>query len=128
MVENLDGLQVEKYNHKMEKCEKSMRNLFLIVFLLNVVFSQIPETLKGQQNKSIKDIQNEFTDIHKSNLSFVYSQKGDMIISVNIDQKNRLISKTYYDRGSLIQTYVNNENCKNIDCEYYIHYKNKSLK
>ena len=105
-----------------------MRIFFLIVLLLNVVVSQIPETLKGQQNKSIKNIQNEFTDIHKSNLSFVYSLKGDMVISVNIDQKNRLISKTYYDRGTLIQTYVNNENCKNIDCEYYIHNKNKSLK
>ena len=100
-----------------------MRFLLIIISFLNLVFSQNPETLKGQRNKSIRNIQNEFTEIHKSNLSFVYSLKGDMIISVNIDKKNRLISKTYYDRESLKDTYVIHENCKNIDCGYYIHNK-----
>jgi len=100
-----------------------MRYLIIIVSFLNLVFPQMPETLINQQNKSITNIQNDFNEINKSNLSFVYGLKGDMIISTNIDKRNRLISKTYYDRKSLKDIYIINENCKNIDCGYYIHNK-----
>ena len=101
-----------------------MRFFLIIASSLNIVFSQIPETLMNQQNKSITNTQNEFTEIKKSNLSFLYGPKGDMKIFVNIDKKNRLISKTYYDSELLKDTYIIQENCKYIDCEYYIHKKN----
>tara|TARA_B100000427_G_scaffold326851_1_gene336285 strand:+ start:273 stop:572 length:300 start_codon:yes stop_codon:yes gene_type:complete len=98
-----------------------MKKLLIILFLINILFPSIPKTLKGQQNKSKINFHNHFTVIEKANICYVYGPKGNKIISVNLDKKNNLVSKTSYNKVKGDYIFIIHDNCEKIDCYDFIH-------
>ena len=46
-----------------------MKNLLVIIFSFNIVFPNVPKTLKGQQNKSKINLHHRYIDIEKANIA-----------------------------------------------------------
>ena len=98
-----------------------MKNLLVIIFSFNIVFPNVPKTLKGQQNKSKINLHHRYIDIEKANICYVYGPKGDKVISVNFDSKNNLISKTNYKIKNKDYVFTMHDNCTKLDCLHFIH-------
>ena len=98
-----------------------MRNLFVIIFSFSIVFPSVPQTLKGQQNKSKINFHHRYINIEKANICYVYGPKGDKVISVNFDSKNNLVSKTNYLVKNKNYDFILHDDCTKLDCFHFIH-------
>ena len=98
-----------------------MKKLFFFVLLANIIFPDNPKALEGQGIKTKTKSHHKFIRIEKSYINYVYDLKGIKIVSVNIDAKNRLASKTNYLIKNNQNIFLIEENCLQSDCFQYIH-------
>lgn len=98
-----------------------MKKLFFFVLLANIIFPDNPKALEGQRIKTKTKSHHKFIRIEKSYINYVYDLKGIKIVSVNIDAKNRLVSKTNYLIKNNQNIFLIEENCLQSDCFQYIH-------
>ena len=98
-----------------------MNKLFFFVLLTDIIFPDIPKALEGQRNKTKIESHHKFIGIEKAYITYVYDSKGNKVVSVNIDAKNRLISKTNYIAENNQNIFLIKENCLQNDCFQYIH-------
>ena len=98
-----------------------MKNIFITFFSISLAFSNAPKTLKGQRNKTKIISQNRFIKIEKASVSYVFGPKGDKVVSVNFNKKNKLISKTNYKINNIENVFLIQDDCLKIDCYYFIH-------
>ena len=98
-----------------------MNKLFFFILSANIIFPDIPKALEGQRNKTKIKSHHKFIKIEKSYITYVYDFKGNKVISVNMDAKNRLASKTNYIVENNQNIFLIKENCFQSDCFQYIH-------
>ena len=96
--------------------------IILISFLLvGLIFPNVPETLKGQRNKSKISTHYRFIKIDKAYVSYVFGPKGARVDSINFDKKNNLVSKANYKINIKKNVFLIQNDCLNIDCHHFIH-------
>ena len=98
-----------------------MNKLFFFVLLANIIFPDNPKALEGQRNKTKIKSHHKFIKIEKSYITYIYDFKGNQVVSVNLDAKNRLASKTNYIVENNQNIFLIRENCLHSDCFQYIH-------
>ncbi len=98
-----------------------MKIILISSFLVSLIFSNVPETLKGQRNKSKIATYYRFKKIEKAYVGYVFGPKGDRVISINFDKKNNLISKANYKINNEKNVFLIQDDCLNIDCNHFIH-------
>ena len=97
-----------------------MKKLFFFVLLTNIIFPDNPKALEGQRNKTKIESHHKFIRIEKAYITYVYDSKGNKVVFVNIDAKNRLVSKTNYIVENNQNIFLIKENCLQNDCFQYI--------
>ncbi len=97
------------------------KKIIITFFSIGLVFSNIPETLKGQRNKTKITSYNKFVKIEKANVSYIFGPKGDRVVSTNFDDINKLISKTNYKINNKKNVFLIQDDCLEIECYYFIH-------
>ena len=98
-----------------------MKIILIYFFLINLVFPNVPETLKGQRNKSKVATHYRFIKIEKAYVSYVFGQEGDRVVSINFDKKNNLVSKANYKINNKKNVFLIQDDCLNIHCNHFIH-------
>ena len=98
-----------------------MKIILISFFLISLIFSNVPETLKGQRNISKIAINYRFIKIEKAYVSYVFGPKGDSVVFINFDKKNNLISKASYKINNKKNVFLIQDDCLNIDCHHFIH-------
>ena len=98
-----------------------MKIILISFFLISLIFPNVPETLKGQRNKSKISTHYRFIKIEKAYVSYVFGPKGDKVVSINFDKKNNLISKAKYKINNEKNVFLIQDDCLNIDCHHFIH-------
>ncbi|MDC3166160.1 hypothetical protein OA955_00225 [Candidatus Marinimicrobia bacterium] len=98
-----------------------MKKILVTFFSIGLVFSNIPETLKGQKNKNKITSYNRFFKIEKAKVSYIFGPKGDRVVSTNFDEKNKLISKTNYKINNKNNVFLIQDDCLETECYYFIH-------
>jgi hypothetical protein len=68
-----------------------MKIILISFILISLIFPNVPNTLKGQRNKSKIATHYRFIKIEKAYVSYVFGPKGDRFVSINFDNKNDLI-------------------------------------
>ena len=120
-VENLDGHLVKVLEIQFKFVIYLMKIIFISFFLIGLIFPNVPETLKGQRNKSKIATHYRFIKIEKAYVSYVFGPKGDRVVSINFDKKNNLISKANYKINNKKNVFLIQDDCLNIDCHHFIH-------
>ena len=98
-----------------------MKIILISFFLISLIFPNVPETLKGQRNKSKIATHYRFIKIEKAYVSYVFGPKGDTVVSINFDKKNNLISKANYKINNEKNVFLIQDDCLKIDCHRFIH-------
>ena len=98
-----------------------MKIILISFFSISLIFPNVPETLKGQQNKSKIATYYRFKKIEKAYVGYVFGPKGDRIVSINFDKKNNLVSKSNYKINNEKNVFLIQDDCLNIDCNHFIH-------
>ena len=98
-----------------------MKKILVTFFSIGLVFSNIPETLKGQRNKTKITSYNRFIKTEKANVSYIFGPKGDRVVSTNFDDRNKLISKTNYKINNKNNVFLIQDDCLETECYYFIH-------
>ena len=88
-----------------------MNKLFFFVLLIDIIFPDIPKALEGQRNKTKIESHHKFIRIEKACITYVYDSKGNKVVFVNIDAKNRIASKTNYLIKNNQNIFLIEENC-----------------
>ena len=86
------------------------------------LYADIPKTLKNQNNINITILDNKYKESEKSKIHYIYDSHGNKTVILNFNQYGDLSTKTYYkilDKNKRI--YITDDNCKNIDCYFFIH-------
>ena len=98
-----------------------MKIILISLFLISLLFPNVPETLKGQRNKSKAATHYRFLKIEKAYVNYVFDHMGDRIVSINFDKKNNLVSKANYKINNKKNVFLIKDDCLNVDCHHFIH-------
>ena len=98
-----------------------MKIILISFFLISLIFPNVPDTLKGQRNKSKVTTQYRFIKIEKAYVSYVFGLKGNRVVSINFDKKNNLVSKANYKINNKKNVFLIQDDCLKIDCHHFIH-------
>lgn len=88
--------------------------IFFILFSLS--YAEKPSTLKNQINIPPSEFFQEYKDIEKSKLEYIYDLNGKTIISKNYLKNKKLTSKTSYKSLKKQDIFIFHTNCYNRDC------------
>ena len=121
VVENLDGRLVKVLSIRFTFVIYLMKIILISFSLISLIYSNVPETLKGQRNKSKIATDYRFIKIEKAYISYVFGPKGDRVVSINFDKKNNLVSKANYKKNNEKNVFLIQDDCLNIDCHHFIH-------
>ena len=121
MVENLDGHLVNDLSIHLTFVICFMKIILISFFLISLIFPNVPETLKGQRNKSKMATHYKFIKIEKAYVSYVFGPKSDRVVSINFDKKNNLVSKANYKINNKKNVFLILDDCLNIDCHHFNH-------
>ena len=102
-----------------------MKIILISFSLISLIFPNVPETLKGQRNKSKIATDYRFIKIEKAYINYVFGPKSDRVVSINFDKKNNIISKSYYKinnkKNNKKNVFLIQDDCLSIDCYHFIH-------
>jgi len=101
---------------------KHYKSFFYFLMISSYLCADIPETLNNQNNINISMLDYKYKQVKKSKIHYIYDSYGNKTVILNFNQYGNLLTKTYYkilDKNKNV--YITDDNCKNVDCYFFIH-------